>query len=48
LRRVAWPRAYAFDRQDLFATLDDLTLCVASSSTTAIWMRSGPVPASGH
>ncbi|WP_243301316.1 TPR end-of-group domain-containing protein [Geothrix oryzisoli] len=29
--RVAWSKAYAFDRQDLFATLDDMIRCVASA-----------------
>lgn len=29
--RVAWSKAYAFDRQDLFKTLDDLIGCVASA-----------------
>lgn len=29
--REAWSKAYAFDRQDLFATLDDITRCVASA-----------------
>ncbi len=29
--RVAWSKAYAFDRQELFATLDDITRQVASA-----------------
>jgi adenylate cyclase len=29
--RVTWSKTYAFDRQELFATLDDITRCVASA-----------------
>ena len=37
--RVAWSKAYAFDRQDLFATLDDITRSVARALHVAAILR---------
>jgi adenylate cyclase len=40
--RVSWSKAYDFDRKDLFATLEDLTRCVASAMHCSASIRSRP------